>query len=185
MLQQALYKQTVLRSQHLPRTTYTIVSPELSGSRNLERFGNFLQQRYGRLIAARTGGQELFHYQLKNEGDLIDLIGYSTGKMVVWTPASYTGSTRGKDFSEGLAALLEQSLRSLKASNPLQLGRAQELIDYSSNLKLGSDEERMTAIILCDTANEMILATHLRQLKVTGPPIYEGIPKKIETIERR
>jgi hypothetical protein len=41
----------------------------------------------------------------------------------------------------------------------------------------------MVIVILCDTANEIILREQMKALGIQRPPLDEGIPEKIKRIE--
>jgi hypothetical protein len=77
----------------------------------------------------------------------------------------------------------ETSIKSLSTTRPLALARAKELIDYATSLSPSDEKQRMVVIILCDTANEIILTEKLQSLNITGSPLNEGIPDKIRRIK--
>ncbi|MGQ9469040.1 MAG: hypothetical protein ACUVTD_04350 [Nitrososphaerales archaeon] len=68
---------------------------------------------------------------------------------------------------------------------PLTLQRAKTILEIASKLNLDNEYERMLAVILADTSNEIVLREKMKGMKIEGAPLDEGIPDKIKRLESK
>ncbi|KPV62195.1 MAG: hypothetical protein AOA66_1434 [Candidatus Bathyarchaeota archaeon BA2] len=62
--------------------------------------------------------------------------------------------------------------------------RAKNILEFASKLNVDDDYERMVAVILADTSNEIVLREEMKAAGIEGPPLDEGIPEKIKRLDK-
>jgi len=60
--------------------------------------------------------------------------------------------------------------------------KAKSLLDYAGRLNLNDENDRMVAVIISDTSNEIILTECLKSFEIKGDALREGIPQKIDRL---
>jgi len=159
---------------------------EVSGIASLvaiKRYKGFLENEFKAVNVPDRGQYVLLHKRIKlPEKKTIDIIVYSTGTIYVSGSASISENEFATDATR-IMQLAQQATVPLEQKRPVSIQRAKCILDFVQRLDLDNEYERMVAIILSDTCNEIILREQMKALRIEGAPLDEGIPDKIKRIK--
>ena len=116
------------------------------------------------------------------KGTTAEVIVYNTDKIYVSTSPNF-GQPGFDSFAKEIEDIATRCAKPLGKAKPLEKLRAAELIRYSRGLDLNQDKERMVAVIIADTADEIVLTAKMKSLRIAGDALKAGIPDKIRYIE--
>ncbi len=80
---------------------------------------------------------------------------------------------------------MKQCTESIHDRRPVSAVRAREIFEFVTELDTEKSNERMVAIVLCDTTNEIILTELMKDKKISGSALNEGVRKKISYLEKK
>lgn len=149
----------------------------------IKRYKSFLESEFGAVDVPDRGQYVLLHKRIKlPEKKSIDIIVYSTNIIYI------SGSTFVQEAEFGAVAtraiqLAQQATTPLELRRPISVQRAKCILDFAKKIHLDDEYQRMVAIILSDTCNEIILREQMKALRIQGAPLDEGIPDKIKRIK--
>jgi hypothetical protein len=148
-----------------------------------EKFQALISYKYGVKPSKDKGDYTVFHWKVGIEGDVkADMILFNNGTLTV-SATPNLGTAKFDVFCQEIEKLATSGATSMAEEKPLPITRASGLIEYAKGLSLAAEKERMVAVIICDTSNEIVLTTKMRLLKFDGEALKAGVPKKIEYIE--
>lgn len=149
----------------------------------LAKFQRLIGCNYKLRTSKNKGAHVISHLKVDVKGNQVaDVIVFSTGTLTV-SASPRLDSTEFERFTKSIAKAAEQSTTSIADEKPLTYAKAKELIDYTEGLNLDDEKERMIALILSDTVNEILLTARMRLLKIQGSPLTSGVPEKVQYIE--
>lgn len=149
----------------------------------IKRYKGFLENEFKAADVPDRGQYVLLHKRIKlPEKKTIDIIVYSTGTMYV-SGSAYIGENEFATMATRIIQLAQQATVPLEQTRPISIQRAKCILDFVRELNLDNEYDRMVAIILSDTCNEIILREQMKALKIEGAPLDEGIPNKIKRIK--
>ncbi len=114
----------------------------------------------------------------------------SPADIIIYANDTVTLSSSPNANPSSLAALVKEieKVSKMSANIPVRssaISRSIELKDFVGKLDTSDELNRMVAIVLSDTANEIVLREKLRVHHVEGAALDEGIPDKIKRIEKK
>lgn len=157
--------------------------PKISEDENPARLSGFLEEKYGCKRIEDKGEYVAIHCRIKPQRDEeIDVVVYTNGTVLI-RASPKTPNDLFENICSAVEKLARQAVAPVSTTRPLTAHRAKTILDYASKLELSDETQRMVVVILCDTANEIILTEQMRALGIQGPPLEEGIPEKTKRIE--
>ena len=169
-------------------------SEDFRGSRSIprildidcqKRFKMLLQQQFHVTEVANKGETVIFHYKVEDESEIkVDIILYTTGNLCL--SSSPKIEKRTFTLLENIIYnMAVQCIETLSETRPMTYLRATSILEFALNLDSAVDHNRMVLVILCDTANEILLTELLLKSKIKGPPLDESISEKIKRLEKK
>lgn len=113
-----------------------------------------------------------------------EVILYTTGTLTV-SCSPYLDTPKFEAFAADIQKIAKSSTRSVGETRALAVVRARELNEYAQKFDTADDLQRMVAVIVSDTSNEIILREKMISLGIQGDPLEDGVPKKIEHLEKK
>lgn len=154
-------------------------------SKNKDKFIDFIGKKHSFSSVRDRGKYITKHIRVYLEdGSSSDVSLFSTDTIVV-TATPKADKKAFDSFFEDVKKCANSCIKSIKSSRPLALICAENLIEHVNNLDTNVDTERIVAVILSDTANEIVLREKLRIHRVNGSALDDGIPKKIERLKAK
>jgi len=150
-----------------------------------DRFLDFIKKKYTVSSIADRGLHVSLHIRVTMEDKSCADIIIFTNDTVTMSASPSASSTAFDTLAEDVQKVAEMSTKPVTVSRPLACLRAQQLMGYVKSLDTSVELNRMVAVILSDTANEIVLREKLRLLHVSGPALDEGVPEKIKRIEAK
>lgn len=151
----------------------------------IKKYKGFLESEFEAADVQDRGEYVLLHKRIKlPEKRKIDIIVYSTEKIYV-SGSAYISENEFATMATRIIQLAQQATAPLEEARPISIQRAKCIWDFANKLDLDNEYERMVAIILSDTCNEIILREQMKALRIEGAPLDEGIPDKIKKIKSK
>jgi hypothetical protein len=155
----------------------------ISGKTAIKRYGAYLEDEFNAGDIADSGQYVLLHKRIKlPEKRSIDIIIYTTDRIYV-SGSAYIEEADFGSTATRIIQLAQQATTPLEQVRPISVQQAKCILDFAEKLNLGDGYQRMVAIILSDTCNEIVLREQMKALKIQGVPLDAGIPEKIERIK--
>ena len=149
----------------------------------VKRYRGFLENEFKAENVPDRGQYVLLHKRIKlPQKKSIDVIVYSTDTIYV-SGSPYVDEEEFATIATRIVQLAQQATVPLEQIRPISIQRARCILDFAQKLNLENEYERMVAIILSDTCNEIVLREQMKALKIKGAPLDEGIPVKIKRIK--
>jgi len=98
--------------------------------------------------------QDGYQLKIKNNGDIITVNIYKTGRILVQGSLKCSFLKSAKEKVERIINTIDLTINE---SNHQLIHRAQTLKDFIETLDINSDINRMTVVIICDTSCEILL----------------------------
>jgi hypothetical protein len=150
-----------------------------------QRYKGFLESEFNAQDVQDKGEYVLLHKRINlPEKKTIDIIVYSTGTIYV-SGSPLIDSNEFATKATRIIQLAQQATVPLEQVRPISIQRAKCIWDFAQKLNLDNEYERMVAIILSDTCNEIILREQMKALQIEGAPLDEGVPEKIQRIKNK
>lgn len=128
----------------------------------IRKYAGFLQDQYEVTEVPDRGEYVLLHRRIKlPERKAIDIIVYSTDRIYV-SGSPYVDDADFDTMATRIIQLAQQATAPLEEARPISLQRAKSIFDFARRLNLDSEYERMVAIILADTSNEIVLTEQMK-----------------------
>ena len=158
---------------------------DIASSVAIKRYRGLLENEFKAADVPDRGEYVLLHKRIKlPEKKTVDIIVYSTGTIYI-SGSAYVDEKNFAAMATRIIQLAQQATAPLEKIRPISTQRARCILDFARQLNLDNDYERMVAIILSDTCNEIILREQMKALKIEGAPLDEGIPDKIKRIKSK
>jgi len=156
-----------------------------SNPENVEKFTYFLSKAYSCKPVEDRGPYVSTHKRLHlPEGFDIDVIVYTNDTVFISSsPITPVAIFNGVVLK--VSEIAEYSVKTIEAIRPLTLERVKDLMDFTSTLDTSDEHQRMVAVILSDTSNEIVLREQMKSLGIKGDPLEAGIPDKIRKIKEK
>jgi hypothetical protein len=155
---------------------------DITSEAAVQRYKRFLESEFKADDAADKGEYVLLHKRIKlPEKKLVDIIVYSTGAIFV-SGSAYLDEKEFAKMATKIIQLAQQATVPLEQIRPVSIQRVKCILDFARKLNLDDEYERMVAVILSDTCNEIVLREQMKALQIEGAPLDEGIPEKIKRI---
>lgn len=163
----------------------TVTMRQLLDENCQKRFKVILEEQFGVVVVDDKGPAVVFHYRIIDTDDnKMDIIFYSTGSLYL-SSSPKIGNDIFLALRDRVLGIAKQCVESLSKSRPVTSLRSISILDFVSELDKTVEHNRMVSVILCDTVNEIILTEIMKKEKIKGPPLEEGISKKIEYLEKK
>jgi len=114
----------------------------------------------------------------------IDIIIYTTDKIFI-SATPYLQPEKFNEVADKIVSIAQQSVEKLADLRPVTLQRASSILQFALELNIDNEYQRMIAVILADTSNEIVLREQMKALRIQGPPLDAGIPEKIKYIKEK
>lgn len=162
----------------------TMKTPDLLEEGCTEKFRILIREKY-RITEAEDEGKKVEFHMKIDVGDFpITLKFYSNGTLHF--SASPKMDQNIFDLSiESIKVIVNQCTESIHERRPVSAIRAKEIFEFASGLDTEKSDERLVAIVLCDTTNEIILTEIMKDKRISGPALNEGVRKKISYVEKK
>jgi len=157
--------------------------PEVSKADTAKRFHNLLSESLKCKKVEDKGQYVVTHHRIHTTGGQdVEVILYTNDTVFV-SSSPRMARSEFEALADKVVGLAEISKTSVSELRPVTVLRAKSLLDYASSLDFEDENQRMVAVIICDTSNEIMLTELMKTLGITGPPLDEGIPEKIQSIK--
>jgi hypothetical protein len=154
----------------------------VSGSEALGLLKSMLLSSHGGKQIPDAGQYTAIHLRIPVAKDTTaDVIVFSTDKIFVSASPNF-GQSNFDSLAKEVEEVAGRCAKPLGKAKPLEKLRAEELLGYALGLDLEQDKERMVAVIIADTADEIVLTAKMKSLKIAGEALKAGIPDKIKYI---
>lgn len=155
----------------------------VTSSDAIKRYRAFLEKEFGAEDVPDRGQYVLLHKRISlPQKKSIDIVVYSTDTIYV-SGSPYVDEKEFAVVATRIVQLAQQATVPLEQIRPISIQRARCILDFAQKLNLENEYERMVAIILSDTCNEIVLTEQMKALKIKGAPLDEGIPVKIKRVK--
>jgi hypothetical protein len=155
----------------------------ISSGNAIKRYKTLLSNEFGAFDIEDKGEYVLLHKRIKlPEKRFVDIIVYSTETIYV-SGSAYIDAQEFAGMATRIIQLAQQATAPLEQTRPISVQRAKDILDFATRLDLSNEYQRMIAIILSDTCNEIVLREQLKALNIDGAPLDEGIPDKIKRLK--
>jgi hypothetical protein len=164
--------------------TKIIKAQDLLNEGCIGKFEIMLGQKYGHTKIIDEGIQVLFHFKIIIDEIPITIKFYTNGTL-------HFGASLKLDLArfdstvESIHSIVKQCTESIHDRRPVSTIRAKEILEFASRLDFDKSNERMVAVILCDSANEIILTEIMKDKQISGTALSEGVKKKISYLEKK
>jgi len=161
----------------------SITISHISELENFERLLDLLGEKYKCKQIEDEGESVVGHCRISlQKNQEINIVVYTTDRVLI-RASPRTASELFDKEALSVEIIAKQATTLVSITRPLTAQRAKTILDYTLTLNPDEEIQRMVIIILCDTANEIILREKLKALGFQGAPLDEGIPDKIKRIE--
>jgi len=159
--------------------------PELLEGENQTRFGKLLEHKFHTEIVDDKGSTVVIHYKIQDDnGNKMNVILYSTGSLVC-SSSPKIGERSYTEMEKIVLTIIGQCVNPLSKSRPATAIRSKSIIVFVDDLDISIENNRMIAVILSDTINEISLTEMMRKEKIKGTALEEGLAKKIAYLEKK
>lgn len=159
-------------------------APDLLDEECTEKFKIMIREKYRITDAADEGATVVFHIKIDVDEVPVTLKFYTNGTLHL-SASPKLDQTGFSSVFESIKTCVKQCTESIHDRRPVSTIRAREVFDFASGLDIEKSDERMVTIVLCDTANEIILTEIMKDKKISGPALNEGVRKKISYLEKK
>jgi hypothetical protein len=158
----------------------------VSSGESPKRYKMLLEQELGVVDIPDRGQYVSLHKRIRLPDKMfIDIIVYSTDTIYV-SGSAYIKPEEFARIATKIIELAQQAITPpLEKMRPISVQRAKDLLGFAGNLNLDKDYERMIAIILADTCNEIVLREKMKALNIDGVPLDDNIPEKIKRLKAK
>jgi len=151
----------------------------------IKRYARFLQEEFKVAEVPDKGEYVVLHRRIKlPERRAIDIIVYTTDRIYV-SSSPYIDDADFDRMATRIIQLAQQATAPLEEIRPISVQRAKSIFEFARRLNLDNEYERMVAIILADTSNEIVLREQMKARGIKGAPLEEGIPDKIGRLKKK
>ena len=148
----------------------------------IEKFRILANQKYTYSEIKDKGKKVVFHIKIEIEQGPITLKFYTNGTLHL-SASPKLDLAIFDSIVKSVEGIAEQCTESIHDKRPVSAIRAREVLEFVSELDTAKSNERMVAVILCDTANEVILTEIMKDKRISGSALREGVLKKISYLE--
>lgn len=156
----------------------------ISKKHSIEKFIHNLSNKYDIKQIPDKGPHVLVHLKAIYEGKNLDVIVYKSSKVKI-TSSSKIDSTPFNNIADAIFELARASDSKISETRRLFLQRAKSIVNYIMSLNLGDETNRMLAVILSDTSNEIVITELMRHEKIDGSPLEDNLPNKIKHLKKK
>lgn len=149
-----------------------------------KRFDLLLKEKFDYEVVDDKGTSVVFHYKITIDSIPITAKFYSTGTLHL-SASPKLDTENFQSALRSIQALIDQCTESILEKRPLSTIRAKEIINFVERLDIGDEHQRIVSLVLCDTSNEIILTELMKNRRIDGPPLREGVMKKISYLENK
>jgi len=155
----------------------------ISSGESIKRYKMLLEQEFGAVDIPDKGQYTSLHKRIKlPERMFVDVIAYSTDTIYVSGSAYIESEDFARIATRAIELAQQANTPPLEQMRPISVQRAKDLLGFAKNLNLDKDYERMIAIILADTCNEIVLREKMKAMNIDGAPLDDNIPEKIKRL---
>ena len=156
----------------------------ISSGESPKRYKKFLEQEFGAVDIPDKGQYVSLHKRIRlPEKMFVDIIVYSTDTIYVSGSPYIEPEEFGRIATRTIELAHQAITPPLELVRPISIQRAKDLLEFAKHLNLDKDYERMIAIILADTSNEVVLREKMKALNIDGAPLDDNIPEKIKRLK--
>lgn len=169
----------------LERHNRSIKVPGISEENAIKRFEYALRSKFKSERREDKGSYVVYHGRVTVEDDRnVDVIVYTSGKIVI-SGSPHISLDAFNGIATNVGQLAQQSLKKLEQTRPITCQRARSILNFALELDPDNEYARMVIVILADTSNEIVLTEKMRDLKMKGSVLNEGIPDKIRHLKKK
>jgi hypothetical protein len=155
----------------------------ISKKHSIEKFIHNLKNRYDVKQIPDKGPHVLVHIKAICEGKNFDVIVYKSSKIKI--TSSKIESTRFNIIANEIFELARTSDSKISETRGLFLQRAKSIVNHIVSLNLDDETNRMLAVILSDTSNEIVITELMQYEKIDGSPLEDNLPNKIKQLKKK
>lgn len=150
---------------------------------SIGKFSGMVAAKYETKVLDDKGEYTSLHLRVTAYPDQrVEVILYSTGTLTV-SCSPYLDTGRFEAFARDIEKMAKSSTQSVGESRPLAVVIAKELNEFAHKFDTADERQRMVAVIVSDTANEIVLREMMISQGIEGEALEKGVPKKIEYLE--
>jgi len=150
----------------------------------LVRFIHNLKEKYDVKQIPDKGSHVSLHIKANYEGKSFDVIVYNSSKVKI-TSSSKIDSPTFNNIVNDIFKLARASNSNIAGARALFLQKAKSIVNHISSLNLNDETNRMLAVILSDTSNEIVITELMRHEKIDGSPLEDNLPNKIKHLKKK
>ena len=155
----------------------------ISAADAIERYKYCLSKKFNSIDVEDRGQYVVMHKRINIQNrQRIDVIVFSNDRIFVSASPRVSPEVFNRVATE-VIRMAQDSVQRLEEVRPLTLLRAKSILEFASKLDVNNEYERMVAVILADTSNEIVLTEEMQAIGIQGPPLNEGIPEKIRRLK--
>ena|SRR2546426_6569713 len=163
----------------------TIKVPKITEKDTLRRFEDYLLSSLGGKKVEDKGQYVVLHAIVPfPENFESNVIVFSSDKIFI-SSSGIAGKSDFDKIATDIGEAAQRAKESVKQTRPITLMKAKSLLDYAGRLNLSDENDRMVAVIISDTSNEIILTECLKSYNIKGDALGEGIPQKIDRLKTK
>lgn len=157
---------------------------DISSERATKRYKSLLESAFNAIDILDRGEYVTLHKRIKLlDKKTVDIVVYSTDTIYV-SGSAQISSTDFAQIATKTIELAQQAISPpLEQVRPISVKSAKDILGFAKKLDLDKEYERMIAIILSDTCNEIVLREKMKALKIGGPPLDDNIYEKIKRLK--
>jgi len=156
-----------------------------SSNDSIKRYKTLLENEFGAFDVEDKGEYVLLHKRIKlPDRKFIDIIVYSTDRIYV-SGSAYIDTDEFGQKATRIVELAQQANTPIEDVRPISVQSAKDILGFAKNLNLDKDYERMIAIILSDTSNEIVLREKMKAFQIGGAALDDSIPEKIRRLKEK
>ncbi|MGA2308507.1 MAG: hypothetical protein ABSG57_03035 [Candidatus Bathyarchaeia archaeon] len=157
----------------------------ISSSNSIKRYSALLENKLGAFDVKDNGEYVLLHKRIRLPAKkFIDAIVYSTDRIYI-SGSAYIDSDEFGQNATRIVELAQQAISPVENVRPISIQSAKDILDFAKHLNLDKDYERMIAIILSDTSNEIVLREKMKAFQIAGVALDDSIPEKIRRLREK
>lgn len=157
---------------------------DISSEVATKRYKSLLESVFNAVDIPDKGEYVTLHKRIKLlDKKTVDIIVYSTDTIYV-SGSALISSTDFAQIATKTIELAQQAIsRPLEQVRPISVKRAKDILEFAKKLDLDKEYERMIAVILSDTCNEIVLREKMKALRIGGAPLADNIYEKIKRLK--
>jgi hypothetical protein len=157
----------------------------ISSGDSIKRYKTLLETEFGAFGVEDKGEYVLLHSRIRlPDRKFIDIIVYSTDRIYISGSAFIDADEFGQKATR-IVELAQQANTPIEDVRPISVQSAKDILDFAKKLDLDKDYERMIAIILSDTSNEIVLREKMKAYQIGGAALDDSIPEKIRRLKEK